>query len=172
MTKNLLRARMLLVLVIASGLLGAHLVAYARSGVVAYPAGGQSAEQQAKDEYECQQWAQRETGVDPRQPPPRAYTDGYAPSYSSSGGEVIRGAAGGAMIGAIAGDAGKGAAAGAMFGAIRRSNRRQQEQQWQAQQQAQLRQQQQMLNQQHQQAQQGYAQAIRLCMSSRNYNVH
>ena len=62
MTKSLLRARIVLALIIAPGLLGAHPAAYARNGIVAYPTGGQSADQQAKDEYECQQWAQRETG--------------------------------------------------------------------------------------------------------------
>src|SRR5262245_12675740 len=32
---------------------------------VAYPAKGQSSDQQNRDEYECHQWAQKETGVDP-----------------------------------------------------------------------------------------------------------
>ena len=32
---------------------------------VAYPAKGQSFDQQNRDEYECHQWAQTETGVDP-----------------------------------------------------------------------------------------------------------
>src|SRR5262245_43368974 len=32
---------------------------------VAYPTKGQSADQQNRDEYECHEWAQKETGVDP-----------------------------------------------------------------------------------------------------------
>jgi len=34
-------------------------------GVVAYPAKGQTAEQQSKDEGECYAWAKQQTGIDP-----------------------------------------------------------------------------------------------------------
>jgi hypothetical protein len=85
---------------------------------IAYPAKGQTAEQQQKDLGECQAWAKQTTGVDPV-----------------------------AVGGAIAGDAGEGAAIGAVVGTIaggakaRRNRRAQQEQaaqQHQAQQQGQL----------------------------------
>ena len=37
-----------------------------------YPAKGQSAEQQKKDEYECHQWAVKQTGFDQTKAPPPA----------------------------------------------------------------------------------------------------
>jgi len=86
---------------------------------IVYPAKGQSAQQQQKDEGECYVWAKQTTGVDPaavaQQAPP--------PSSSSvGGGERIggaaRGALGGAAIGAIAGDTGQGAAIGAVAGTM------------------------------------------------------
>jgi YMGG-like Gly-zipper len=94
--------------------------------LVIYPAKGQSAEQQSKDELECQGWAKQNTGVDPlalaseaAQPPPVS----AAPADTSRpGGQRVKGAArgavGGAAIGAIAGDAGKGAAIGAVGGTM------------------------------------------------------
>ncbi len=84
-----------------------------------YPAKGQSAEQQNKDEYECYQWAKRDTGFDPMAVP-RASSP--APSTGQRRGGVARGALGGAAIGAIAGDsddAAKGAAIGGLLGGMR-----------------------------------------------------
>jgi hypothetical protein len=82
--------------------------------LVIYPAKGQSAEQQSKDELECQGWAKQNTGVDPR-----------------PGGQRVKGAArgavGGAAIGAIAGDAGKGAAIGAVGGTMAGGSRKRRE---------------------------------------------
>jgi hypothetical protein len=86
---------------------------------IVYPAGGQSAAQQQKDEGECHVWAKQNTGIDPAavasQPPP-------ARSSSVGGGERVggaaRGALGGAAIGAIAGDTGQGAAIGAVAGTM------------------------------------------------------
>jgi hypothetical protein len=86
---------------------------------VAYPAKGQSAQQQQSDEQACYSWAKNNTGIDPARvastpPPPSGPAVG--------GGERVqgaaRGAAGGAVIGAIAGDAGKGAAIGAAGGTM------------------------------------------------------
>ena len=100
-------------------------IAVAQSLVI-YPAKGQSAEQQAKDEIECQAWAKQNTGVDPlalataaAAPPPVS----AAPADTSTrGGQRVRGAARGAVagaaVGAIAGDAGKGAAIGAVGGTV------------------------------------------------------
>lgn len=85
---------------------------------VIYPAKGQSAAQQQKDEAECYTWAKGQTGYDPAQ----ATQYASAPPQQEIGGERVRGAArgaaGGALIGAIAGDAGKGAAIGAVGGTM------------------------------------------------------
>jgi hypothetical protein len=88
-------------------------------GLVTYPAKGQSAEQQDKDEGQCYAWAKKQTGIDP-------VAAANAPAQESrpavGGGERVRGAAvgalGGLAIGGIAGDAGKGAAIGAVGGTI------------------------------------------------------
>jgi hypothetical protein len=42
------------------------------SQVFAYPQRGQSADQQARDRYECHSWAAGQSGYDPSQPPPGA----------------------------------------------------------------------------------------------------
>lgn len=109
------------------------LVSAAQAAPVAYPAKGQSAQQQQADESACYSWAKSNTGIDPQQvaatpPPPSGPAVG--------GGERVqgaaRGAAGGAVIGAITGDAGKGAAVGAAAGTMvggsrARQNRRAQQ---------------------------------------------
>jgi hypothetical protein len=86
---------------------------------LAYPAKGQSANQQQKDQAECYIWAKNTTGVDP------AVASSNVPQKDENtfgGGQRVRGAArgalGGAAIGAIAGDAGKGAGAGAVAGTM------------------------------------------------------
>jgi hypothetical protein len=94
--------------------------------LVIYPAKGQSADQQTKDQGECQTWAKQNTGVDPlalanaaAQPAPVAAAPAAPPPASGQRVKgAARGAAGGAAIGAIAGDAGKGAAAGAVAGTM------------------------------------------------------
>ena len=85
---------------------------------VIYPAKGQSAAQQQKDETECYAWAKKQTGYDPAQatqyavPPPPPQHEGERARGAA------RGAAGGAIIGAIAGGAGAGAAIGAVAGTM------------------------------------------------------
>lgn len=84
------------------------LIAAAVQAQVAYPAKGQSASQQQKDDAECRSWAAGQAGT---APPPQ-------------GGQVARGAARGAVGGAVVagvadGDSGKGAAAGAVIGGVR-----------------------------------------------------
>lgn len=86
----------------------ALLAAVAAQAQVAYPAKGQSAAQQQKDQGECQAWAAGQGGS---APPPQQ-------------GQVARGAARGAVGGAVVagiadGDSGKGAAAGAVIGGVR-----------------------------------------------------
>lgn len=116
------------------------------SGVIVYPANGQSAQQQQKDEGECMSWASQQTGFNPTAPlqataPPPA----TAAPTASGGRGLVRGALGGTAVGAIAGDTGKGAAigaaSGALFGGMRRRNQaaeaQQQQEAWADQQAAQ-----------------------------------
>jgi hypothetical protein len=100
--------------------------AWGQGGLYVYPAKGQSPAQQDRDEYECYQWARRQSGVDPSQPGP-GRDIGYERGRTVGG--AARGAALGAAVGAIAGDAGKGAAAGAVVGGVggRRRGRREEE---------------------------------------------
>ena len=77
-----------------------------------YPQKGQSSEQQARDQSECQAWAKQQSTVDPSAPPQQG---GHA---RGTVGGAARGAAVGAAVGAIAGDAGKGAGAGAVVGGV------------------------------------------------------
>ena len=108
-------------------------------GLVAFPAKGQSAEQQHKDDYDCYVWSKGQTNYDPLAPPP---TPTAAPVQAQQGGAVkgaAKGAAAGAAVGAVAGDAGTGAAAGATAGAIKGRQQRKKSQQ-EAQKQAQAQQ--------------------------------
>jgi len=130
---------------------------------IIYPAKGQSAQQQKKDDGECYTWAKQSTGIDPAvvaQTPPPQQT-----GPATGGGERVRGAArgavGGAAIGAIAGDAGEGAAIGAVAGTMAggrqaRQNRAAQNQQAQGQQ---------------QQAINTYYRAFGACMEGRGYTI-
>ena len=98
---------------------------------VAYPTKGQSSEQQNRDEYECHEWAQKQTGVDPV----ALAEQTTAPSSSSSKsglGSSLPGAGLGAIRGAADGDAGAGALHGAGMGrlsAVVRSRRQMEKQQ-------------------------------------------
>ena len=88
--------------------------------LVIYPAKGQTAAQQSKDEGECQVWAKQNTGIDPVALAGQASQPVAAPPPEGKNqrlkGAAV-GAAGGAAVGAISGgDAGKGAAAGAVAG--------------------------------------------------------
>jgi hypothetical protein len=129
-----------------------------------YPAKGQSAQQQQKDEAECYAWARSQSGHDPAQatqyPVPAA--------QQSVGGERLggaaRGALGGAAIGAIAGDAGKGAAIGAVGGTMLGGARQRQKQ---ASNDQAAQQQQQAIAQQQQSFQRAYA----ACFEGRGYTV-
>jgi hypothetical protein len=92
-----------------------------------YPAKGQSAEQQKKDEFECYNWAKDQSGFDPM----ATYQATTAPPEqkqptTGAGRGALRGAAAGAVVGEIASDdAGKGAAIGAASGALFGNARRQ-----------------------------------------------
>jgi hypothetical protein len=107
--RSMARALVLTVVLAAPGVLAQ----------VAYPAKGQSEEQQSTDMGECRGWATRHTGFDPNTPPPQ-----YVPPSRRQGG-VAGGAVLGAALGAIAGgdssSAGKGAAIGGVFGGARQA---------------------------------------------------
>jgi hypothetical protein len=125
----------------------------------AYPAKGQSAATQAKDESACSQWATGKTGYDPAHPPQPAVAQ---PSPVTGSGARVRGAARGAVIGGvITGDAGRGAATGAVVGGVRQrvGNRRAADAQNQA------------TAQQVEAAHAAYVQARSSCLSGRGYSV-
>jgi hypothetical protein len=129
-----------------------------------YPEKGQSAEQQNKDKYECSQWATGQTGFDPTQAANTYQADPNAGRGNVVGG-AAKGAIGGAVIGAIAGDAGKGAAIGAagggLLGAGRRGNAKAAEQNKQQQSQAQYR-----------AGLENYNRAMATCLKGRGYSVN
>jgi hypothetical protein len=130
---------------------------------ITYPAKGQSATQQTKDDGECYSWAKQSTGVDPANvaanPPPAQATSSYGGGQRLRG--AARGAAGGAVIGAIAGDAGKGAGIGAVVGTMA-GGRQARQDQAASQQQAQA-QQNQVMN--------TYFRAYGACMEGRGYTI-
>jgi hypothetical protein len=118
----------------------------ASAGLLAYPAKGQSADQQTKDEAECYNWAKTQSGYDPMSPPPPPTAAPAQPAQASGpSGARVRGAARGAAAGAIVGevadnDADKGAAVGAAAGVVaggRQARHQQAQQQEKAQEQAQ-----------------------------------
>jgi hypothetical protein len=99
---------------------------YKQLSMFVYPAKGQTAEKQKKDEQECYTWAKNQTGFDPlTTAAPNADSAGKAAkdqtAQATQGAAVkgaAKGAAAGALIGAAAGDAGKGAAVGAAAGGV------------------------------------------------------
>lgn len=153
---------MVCVAVFALFLVGLGFTGFTNAGMMIYPAKGQSAEQQQKDEFECHQWAVQQTGYDPTkaQQSPQQQT--------TQKGGAVRGAAGGALIGlgigSLSGNAGKGAAIGAGVGAVGGGARqsRQQQQKEAANQQAQAQQQAQIDN---------YNKAKVVCLEGRGYTV-
>jgi hypothetical protein len=128
-----------------------------------YPAKGQSADQQKKDEAECGKWATGQTGYDPAKPPPQAAAS--KPATTATGttpGAGVRGAARGAVVGeVVGGDAGSGAAAGAAAARAqsRRQNQAQQQQAASSQQQAQS------------SANAAWAKARAACLEGKGYTV-
>ena len=153
---------------------------------VIYPAGGQSAELQAKDDAECRAWATGNTGVDPaalasqsaqQQSELAQQAAQPAAQPQQKRGGALKGAAAGAVVGEIVSDdAGKGAAWGAAAGAVgqRRHNvkAQQQAQAQQQQQQQQVAQQQQAVAANQQEEMERYYRAFGACMSGRGYTVN
>ena len=137
-----------------------------------YPAKGQTADQQKKDEYECYQWATQQTGFDPAKASQQATSPPQQAAKPQSGGR-IKGAAKGAAAGSVVGHVGDvdstdatraGAAVGAMKGGA------QQRKQRAAQQQA-ATQQQQAAAPQQQGSQANYQKARTACLEGRGYTI-
>lgn len=128
------------------------------AGLVIYPAGGQSPEQQQKDEGECHSWAITNSGYDPANPPVAETPD----QETAPSGSRVRGAARGALIAEVAdGDAGKGAVAGAVAGGSReRRGRRNAQKQAEA-----------SASQAQQDGLNKYNRARTACLEGRGYNV-
>ncbi len=146
----------------AAGALAVASTAAVAQKPIVYPAKGQSAQQQQKDDGQCMAWAKTNTGIDPvaaSAPPPQQT------GPATGGGERLRGAArgavGGAVIGGIAGDAGTGAGVGAAAGTMAGGARARQNQQ--AQNQAAVQQQQQTMN--------TFWRAFAACMEGRGYTI-
>jgi len=119
---------------------------------VVYPAKGQSAQQQQKDDGQCYSWAKSNTGIDP------AVVAQTPPPQSKPGGERLKGAARGAVVGEVVSDnPGGGAAAGAIVGGAKaRKNEAAQQQQAQT---------------QKSQAMDTFNRAYGACMEGRGYTV-
>ena len=149
---------------IAAVVAASFVVSSAMAQQFVYPAKGQSPDKQKKDEYECHQWAVKQSGVDPTKPPQQTAA-APAPPTTATGttpGAGVRGAARGAVVGEIVGgDAGAGAAAGAVAARSqsRRQNAAKQQQATQQQTQAQGAQ------------QASYAKARGACLEGRGYTV-
>jgi hypothetical protein len=100
-----------------------------------FPAKGQSNEQLEKDKFSCYGWAKQQSGFDPMTAPT---TSTPAPSQQQKSGGIVRGALGGAALGAILGDSSRSArnagAAGALIGGARQNSAnnktQQQTEQW------------------------------------------
>ena len=156
-----MKSRSLLVIQLVS--LALTVPAAAAQQPIVYPAKGQSAQQQKKDDAECYAWAKQTTGIDPAavasSPPPQDT------GPATGGGQRVRGAArgalGGAAIGAIAGDAGQGAGVGAVVGTM--AGGRQARQQQAAQNQQSVAQQQELIN--------THYRAFGACMEGRGYTI-
>jgi uncharacterized protein YcfJ len=111
-------------------------------GVFVFPADGQDATEQSRDEADCYRWATDRTGSDPfeltrnaeRQAAnaERAAAQAQQAGRGAAAGGAISGAAGGALVGAVFGTSRKNrerlAAAGALAGAAAGSAQRQQAQ--------------------------------------------
>jgi len=100
--------------------------------ILFYPASGQSPEQQARDRYECYQWASNQTGFDPSELSLAPHQRVDVVSAVPAAHDTVAGAITGAILGAASssprhagGGALIGAVAGAAFGAASDSARQQ-----------------------------------------------
>ncbi|MFL9911185.1 glycine zipper domain-containing protein [Paraburkholderia sp. RL17-337-BIB-A] len=133
---------------------------------IIYPARGQSFERQQTDTAECHSWAQQTTGVNPVA---LAEQMASSPPPPQQGGQMFRGAAGGALFGTLIGGAagghwGEGAGIGALVGTMGGGMRMRREQQEAAAQQ-------QGMRQQASSQLAIYNRAVGACMTGRGYTV-
>lgn len=133
---------------------------------IIYPARGQSWERQQTDTAECNSWAQQTTGVNPVA---LAEQMANSPPPQQQQGQVLRGAAGGALFGMLIGGAagghwGEGAGIGALVGTMGSGMRMRREQQ-------QMAAQQQGMHQQASSQLATYNRAVAACMTGRGYTV-
>ncbi|MFM0669970.1 glycine zipper family protein [Paraburkholderia sediminicola] len=133
---------------------------------IIYPARGQSWERQQTDTAECHSWAQQTTGVDPVALAERMAN---SPPPQQQQGQMMRGAAGGALFGTLIGGAagghwGEGAGIGALVGTMGSGMRMRREQQ-------QMAAQQQGMQQQASSQLATYNRAVAACMTGRGYTV-
>lgn len=95
----------------------------AAADLIIFPAKGQSNEQTEKDKFSCYGWAKGQTGFDPMAAPT---TSTAPPSQQKKSGGAVRGALGGAALGAILGDSSRSArnagVAGALVGGVRQNS--------------------------------------------------
>jgi hypothetical protein len=113
----MLRVGMAMSVLLAFG--AAHAQSTGATGMVIYPAKGQSAKQQDQDQYECYEWARGQTGFDPAQMSQQPAANPSNASTGSAAG-MAKGAMGGAAVAELADhSAGKGAAVGALGAAMR-----------------------------------------------------
>jgi hypothetical protein len=133
---------------------------------IIYPARGQSFERQQTDTAECHAWAQQTTGIDPV-----ALAERMANSSppQQHGGQMIGGAARGALFGTLIGGAagghwGEGAGIGALVGTMGSGMRMRREQE-------QMAAQQQGMQQQASSQLSTYNRAVAACTTGRGYTV-
>ncbi len=104
-------------------LIVAGLMNSAMADFMIFPAKGQSNEQLEQDKFSCYGWAKQQSGFDPMAAPT---TSTPAPSQEKKSGGAVRGALGGAALGAIIGDSSRSArnagVAGALIGGVRQSS--------------------------------------------------
>lgn len=112
--------------IIKTGFIILSLICYSHlvmADVIIFPAKGQSNEQLEQDKFSCYGWAKQQSGFDPMQAPT---TSSPAPSQEKKSGGAVKGALGGAALGAIIGDSSRSArnagVAGALIGGVRQSS--------------------------------------------------
>jgi len=157
-------------------------------GMFVFSKSNQSHDQQLRDELDCYNQVQQQTGVDPDSPRPQPPTSAQvqaaqqqaaAQAPEAEGGRArgaARGAVGGAVIGGIAGNAGAGAAIGAVAGTVHGGRKQSEANEASKQQAAQSASAQ--LQQQYQQAQTAYGRqqdtfkrGFAACLDARGYSV-
>jgi hypothetical protein len=153
----------------------------ASTGLMVYPAKGQDAATQSKDEGECFNWSKQQSGFDPMSPPPAATVAAAPPPppaqpTGARARGAVRGAAAGAVVGEIANnDADQGAATGAAVGVMaggaknRQAKAQQQAQSQAANQQAQAAADQ--ANAARAQGQANFKKAMSVCLEGKGYTV-